>query len=73
MALIELRFVAEAERRVPRLEFLSALEKQMTLPSFAEAGMPYHVFGERAGALALMITPYLTGLVNSTILEIWNQ
>src|SRR3990172_5645806 len=30
-------------------------KKQTTLPSLAYAGIPYQVFGERAGALALMI------------------
>src|SRR6185437_10528577 len=30
-------------------------KKQTTLPSLAYAGMPYQVFGERAGPLALMI------------------
>src|SRR3989441_3644011 len=30
-------------------------KKQTTLPSLAYAGIPYQVFGERVGALALMI------------------
>src|SRR5271157_2531344 len=31
-------------------------KKQMTLPSLAYAGIPYQTFGERTGALVLMIT-----------------
>src|SRR5438093_2780185 len=37
------------------LNFCPLWKKQTTLPSLAYAGMPYQVFGERAGALALMI------------------
>src|SRR5438094_2707227 len=37
------------------LNFCALWKKQTTLPSLAYAGMPYQVFGERAGALALMI------------------
>src|SRR5690242_2025942 len=37
------------------LNFCAAWKKQKTLPSLAYAGIPYQVFGERAGALALMI------------------
>src|SRR6266516_4620538 len=37
------------------LNFCALWKKQTTLPSFAYAGIPYHSFGERAGALALMI------------------
>src|ERR1051326_1170547 len=37
------------------LNFWASWKKQTTLPSFAYAGIPYHVFGERAGALVLMI------------------
>src|SRR5712692_6173678 len=36
------------------LNFCALWKKQTTLPSLAYAGMPYQVFGERAGALALM-------------------
>src|SRR2546427_2060426 len=35
------------------LNFCAGWKKQTTLPSFAYAGCPYQVFGERAGALAL--------------------
>jgi hypothetical protein len=56
VAFVEVRLVAEAERRVPRFELLRALwKKQTTLPSFAYAGIPYQVLGERSGALALMM------------------
>src|SRR6266540_2532121 len=37
------------------LNFCALWKKQMTLPSFAYAGIPYQVLGERAGALALMM------------------
>src|SRR5262245_59078689 len=37
------------------LNFCAAWKKQTTLLSLAYAGMPYQVFGERSGALALMI------------------
>src|SRR6059058_986635 len=37
------------------LNFCALWKKQTTLPSLAYAGIPYQVFGERAGALALMI------------------
>src|ERR1700733_12931943 len=37
------------------LNFCALWKKQTTLPSLAFAGIPYQVFGERAGALALMI------------------
>src|SRR5512135_1352763 len=37
------------------LNFWALWKKQTTLPSLAYAGIPYQVFGERAGALALMI------------------
>src|SRR5207245_9074289 len=37
------------------LNFCAVWKKQTTLPSLAYAGIPYQVFGERAGALALMI------------------
>src|SRR5206468_3810859 len=37
------------------LNFCALWKKQTTLPSLAYAGIPYQVFGDRAGALALMI------------------
>src|SRR6476660_4206899 len=37
------------------LNFCALWKKQTTLPSLAYAGIPYQVFGERAGAPALMI------------------
>src|SRR5438128_11593335 len=37
------------------LNFPALRKKQTTLPSFAYAGIPYQVFGERSGALALMM------------------
>src|SRR5436309_3390613 len=37
------------------LNFCALWKKQTTLPSLAYAGIPYQVFGESAGALALMI------------------
>jgi hypothetical protein len=51
VGVVEVRIVAEPERRIPRLEFRRALKKQTTLPSLAYAGIPYHVFAERDGAL----------------------
>ena len=54
-AVVEVRLVAEAERRVPRLNLCALWKKQTTLPSLAYAGIPYQVLGERAGALALMM------------------
>src|SRR5262249_28343842 len=36
------------------LNLCALWKKQTTLPSLAYAGIPYQVFGERAGALALM-------------------
>jgi hypothetical protein len=38
------------------LNFCALWKKQTTLPSLAYAGIPYQVFGERTGALALMIS-----------------
>src|SRR6266702_2738800 len=35
------------------LNLSAHLKKQTTLPSFAYAGIPYQVLGDRAGALAL--------------------
>src|SRR2546426_5725652 len=37
------------------LNFRALWKKQTTLPSFAYAGIPYQVLGERAGALVLMM------------------
>src|SRR2546429_6706384 len=37
------------------LNFCAFWKKQTTLPSLAYAGIPYQVFGERAGAWALTI------------------
>src|SRR4051812_3789774 len=37
------------------LNFCALWKKQTTLPSFAYAGIPYQVFGERFGAFALTI------------------
>src|SRR6202165_1624633 len=49
------RFAAGTKPNVAYLDlnFCAAWKKQMILPSFAYAGIPYHVFGERVGALAL--------------------
>src|SRR5687767_259605 len=51
------RFAASLKPSVAYLDLnLCALwKKQTTLPSLAYAGIPYQVFGERAGALAVMI------------------
>src|SRR5947209_9928731 len=38
------------------LNFCALWKKQTTLPSLAYAGIPYQVFGERTGALAVMIS-----------------
>src|SRR5438034_2843082 len=50
------RFAASLKPNVAYLElnFCALWKKQTTLPSLAYAGIPYQVFGERAGALALM-------------------
>src|SRR5438477_12862826 len=50
------RFAASWKPNVEYLElyFCALWKKQTTLPSLAYAGIPYQVFGERAGALALM-------------------
>ncbi len=58
--LVEVRFVGEPERRIPRLEFCRALEEADDLPSRAYAGIPCQVLGERDGAL----DDLLTDLVN---------
>src|SRR5215218_4692830 len=51
------RFASSLKPSVAYLElnFCALWKKQTTLPSLAYAGIPYQVFGERAGALALMI------------------
>ena len=53
------RFALSLKPRVAylALNFCALWKKQMILPSMlAYAGMPYQVFGERDGALALMIS-----------------
>ncbi len=47
------------------LNFCALWKKQTTLPSLAYAGIPYQVFGERAGALALMIAWSRLAMVRS--------
>src|SRR3989337_4349452 len=47
------------------LNFCAPWKKQTTLPSLAYAGIPYQVFGERAGALALMIAWSRLAMVRS--------
>ena len=54
-AFVEVRRVAEAERRVPRVELLRALEEADDLAVLGIRGLPYHVFAERSGALVMMI------------------
>src|SRR5215218_3128656 len=51
------RFAASLKPNVAYLDlnFSALWKKQTTLPSLAYAGIPYQVFGERAGALALTI------------------
>src|SRR5215204_5921123 len=52
------RFAASSKPNVAYLDLnlAAAVKKQTTLPSlFAYAGIPYQVFGERAGAFALTI------------------
>src|SRR6202521_31320 len=51
------RFAASLKPNVEYLvlNFCALWKKQTTLPSFAYAGIPYQSFGERTGALALMI------------------
>src|SRR3989304_4807614 len=51
------RFASSLKPNVAYLDlnFCALWKKQTTLPSLAYAGIPYQVFGERAGALALMI------------------
>src|SRR5512135_881896 len=48
------------------LNFCPVWKKQITLPSsFAYAGIPYQVFGERVGALALIIAWMRFAMVRS--------
>jgi hypothetical protein len=47
------------------LNFCALWKKQTTLPSLAYAGIPYQVFGERTGALALMISWSRSPMVRS--------
>src|SRR5436853_6972837 len=51
------RFASSLKPRVAYLvlNFCAFWKKQTTLPSLAYAGIPYQVFGERAGASALTI------------------
>src|SRR3989304_4331378 len=51
------RFASSLKPNVAYLDwnFCALWKKQTTLPSLAYAGIPYQVFGERDGALALMI------------------
>src|SRR5829696_3886408 len=61
------RFATSLKPNVAYLALnLSALwKKQTTLPSLAYAGIPYHVFGESSGALALMIAWSRSAMVRS--------
>src|SRR5438132_6314071 len=61
------RFASSLKPNVAYLELnLCALwKKQTTLPSLAYAGIPYQVFGERAGALALTIAWSLSAIARS--------
>src|SRR5437870_13334699 len=47
------------------LNFCALWKKQTILPSLAYAGIPYQVFGERTGALALMISWSRLAMVRS--------
>src|SRR5829696_4419375 len=61
------RFALSVKLNVAYLElnFCALWKKQTTLPSFAYAGIPYQVFGERAGALALMMAWSRSPIVRS--------
>src|SRR3990170_887923 len=52
------RFASSLKPNVAYLDlnFCALWKKQTTLPSLAYAGIPYQVFGDRAGALALTIS-----------------
>lgn len=47
------------------LNFCAPWKKQMTSPSFAYADIPYQVFGERFGALALMMACIRSAMARS--------
>src|ERR1700730_13462179 len=47
------------------LNFCPLWKKQTTLPSLAYAGIPYQVFGERAGALSLIMAWSLSAIARS--------
>src|SRR5215210_2361434 len=51
------RFAASSKPNVAYLDlnFPALLKKQTTLPSLVYAGIPYHVLGQRSGALASTI------------------
>src|SRR5215472_7725352 len=51
------RFAASLKPSVAYLDlnFCAGWKKQTILPSLAYAGIPYHVFGARSGALAMMM------------------
>jgi hypothetical protein len=57
--------VVEPERRVPRLELLPALEEADDLAVVGIPGIPYQVFGERAGALAFTTAWILLAMARS--------
>src|ERR671918_1635567 len=61
------RFALSLKPNVAYLELNldAAVKKQTTLPSLAYAGIPYQVFGERAGPLALMIAWSRLAMVRS--------
>src|SRR5918996_5322034 len=61
------RFALSLKPNVAYLELNldAAVKKQTTLPSLAYAGIPYQDFGERAGALALMIAWIRLAMVRS--------
>ena len=54
-AIVEVRRFLEAERRVPRLELLGALEEADDLVVLGVCGHAVPIFGARAGAAAVMI------------------
>src|SRR5207237_2154450 len=61
------RFAASLKPSVAYLvlNFCALWKKQTTLPSLAYAGIPYQVFGERSGALALMMAGSRSAKVRS--------
>ena len=54
-AVVEVRDVVEPNVAYRALNFAALWKKQRTLPSFAYAGIPYHVLGWRDGALCVTI------------------